>query len=47
MRFYILCHAYSISEISRYRDTDSFISRGFTLNIEEIVSLIYKKLKLV
>jgi len=40
MKFYILCHAYSINEISRYRDNDCFISRSFTLNTEEIISLI-------
>ena len=46
MGFYILCHAYSINEIDRFRDTDSFILRSLILNIEEIVSRILKKLKL-
>jgi hypothetical protein len=47
MRFYFLRHAYSINEIDRCIDTDSFFSRSFMLNKGEIVSLIRKKLKLV
>jgi hypothetical protein len=47
MRFYILCHAYSITQIVHFRDRDSFILRNFILNIREIFSRLQKKLKLV